>query len=377
MAGLSTLSRTPARRLSARRAVVGLLACGWLAVGLLGAFHYVHYYAVYRGFPVPKTPAGIPEGTIQTVAFQSPAIGRTSQYMVYLPPGYAQAAARGKRYPVLYLLHGYPGKMPVFVNVDAVHVTMNVQIAQHKTPPMILVMPGGKNGVLGADTEWADTPSGNWMSYVMDVVHDVDHRYATIANRAHRGIAGDSEGAYGAVNVALHHVGMFSVLESWGGYFTQTPTGVFAHATPAELAANSPAAYLASLSPEVHRLGLRAWLYQGRLDSMNPALITNFSLALHRAGADVRLGFFPGGHDWGLFRAQTPRMLMAAGRWFKQRPNGHRAGFSHTGRALSEAQLVRIQARRHQRCIALPAGAHMTRACKRYRATHQSLIPRR
>jgi len=28
--------------------------CGWLAVGLLAAFHYVHSYALYRGFPVPK-----------------------------------------------------------------------------------------------------------------------------------------------------------------------------------------------------------------------------------------------------------------------------------------------------------------------------------
>jgi S-formylglutathione hydrolase FrmB len=331
-----------------RRAATGLVACGWLAVGLLGAYHYVHAYAIYRGFPVPSTPAGIPQGKLETVSFSSPAIGRSSRYLVYLPPGYSQAAARGRRFPVLYLLHGYPGKMPVFVNVGAVHVAANVDIARHRMPPVILVMPGGKSGVLGADTEWANTPSGRWMDYVTDVVHDVDRRFATLADRQHRGIAGDSEGAFGAVNVALHHLGMFSVLESWGGYFTETPTGVFANASPAALAANSPAAYVGSLAPRIHRLGLRAWLFQGRTDSQDPAQVRDFSLALHRAGADVRLGFFPGGHDWGLFRAQTPRMLVAAARWFEQRPGTSRARFAHTGSSLSKAALVRIQARRHR-----------------------------
>ena len=357
------------QRLSRRRVLAGVVTCGWLAVGLLGAFHYVHSYAIYRGFPVPSTPAGIPQGRLETVSFRSPAIGRTSRYLVYLPPGYSRAAARGKRFPVLYLLHGYPGKMPVFVNVGAVHVAANVGIAHHTMPPMILVMPGGKSGVLGADTEWADTPSGRWMSYVTDVVHDVDHRFVTMPGRQHRGIAGDSEGAFGAVNIALHHLELFSVLESWGGYFTETPTGVFNGASPAVLRANSPAAYVGSLAPSIRRLGLRAWLFQGRTDTQSPAQIEAFSAALHRAGADVKLGFFPGGHDWGLFRAQTPRMLAAAGRWFSQKP-GRRAGFAHTGSSLSASALARVAARKHARCLALPATRHIKPSCRRYRAAH-------
>jgi enterochelin esterase-like enzyme len=350
-------------RLSRRRAIAGVVACAWLAVGFAGAFHYVHAYAIYRGFPVPETPAGIPRGSLDTVSFPSGAIGRTSRYLVYLPPGYKTAAARGKRYPVMYLLHGYPGKMPVFVNVGAVGVATDVGIAHHTIPPMIIVMPGGKSGVLGADTEWANTPSGNWMGYVTDVVHDVDHRFATIPDRQHRGLAGDSEGAYGAVNVALHHLGLFSVVESWGGYFTQTPTGVFKGASPATLAANSPASYVASLAPQIRRLGLRAWLFQGRTDPASPALVRGFSLALHRAGADVRLGFFPGGHDWGLFRAQTPHMLAAAGRWFEQRPGG-RTRFAHTGRALSATTLHGILARRRANGV---SGYRSAGTCRRSR----------
>jgi enterochelin esterase-like enzyme len=328
-------------------AVLAALAGIWVALGLAGAVAYVHRYAIYRGFPVPATPAGIPRGAIRIETFASEAIGATSRYMVYLPPGYAAQAARGRRYPVLYLLHGYPGKMPVFVNVGAANVASDVAIARHRMRPMILVMPAGKTGTLGADTEWADTPSGRWMSYLGDVVRDVDARFATIPDRRHRGIAGDSLGGYGAMNVGLHDLGSFSVIESWGGYFTQTPTGVFAGATQAQLDAASPAAYVSSLAPRIRRLGLRAWLFQGRTDSHDdPQLMLDFAAQLRAAGAGVNVGFFPGGHDWGLFRAQMPRMLIAASRWFGERPRSRAPWLRQVGRPLPEQSLLRIKAHR-------------------------------
>ncbi len=61
------------------------------------------------------------------------------------------------------------------------------------------------------------------------------------------GHRGPLDGGYGAVNIALRHPSLFSVVESWSGYFTQTPTGPFAGATAAALRANSPAAYLHTL----------------------------------------------------------------------------------------------------------------------------------
>jgi enterochelin esterase-like enzyme len=262
--------------------------------------------------------------------------------------------------------------MPVFINVGAVHVAANVLIHEHKIAPMILVMPAGKTGTLGADTEWADTPSGRWMSYLIDVVHDVDHRFSTYADRQHRGIAGDSLGGYAAMNVGLHHLGDFSVIQSWGGYFTQTPTGVFKGATAASLAENSPASYLASLRRTIHKRGLRTWLFQGRTDSADPALMTGFATQLHDAGADVHVGFFPGGHDWGLFRAQTPRMLVAAGRWFAQKPKSKARppGFKSIGRALPASVLQQITARRQARCLALKPTQHIRPSCRRFRAAH-------
>jgi enterochelin esterase-like enzyme len=320
--------------LSSRRALAGLLALLWLATGLGGACVYVHRYTLYRGFATPHTPAGVHRGRIEDVAFTSHVVTRGTRYLVYLPPRYDAAAARGKRFPVLYLLHGYPGNYRVFVNVANTTVDADVLLARHRIRPMIIVMPAGDQGTLRGDTEWANTPAGRWMDFIVEVVHDVDRRFATIPDRAHRVLAGDSEGAYGAVNIALHHLRLFGGLQSWGGYFTQEPTGPFRGATFADLRANSPAAYVGALAPAIRRLGLRAWLYQGRSDRADPARMYSFAAALRRAGAAVHVRMFAGGHDWGLFRAQMPRMLVAASRWFAH-PVGRRARPARTRTAAS------------------------------------------
>ena len=84
--------------------------------------------------------------------------------------------------------------------------------------------------------------------------------------------------------------------------------------------------YVRVVAPEIRRLGYRAWIYQGQLDSNSPAHIRQMSDLLHAAGAEVHYGFFPGGHDWGLWRAQLPRMLIAASNWFATAAAPGRAG---------------------------------------------------
>jgi enterochelin esterase-like enzyme len=290
-------------------------AVAWLAAGLAGTTAYVREYDAHRGFGTPHTPAGIPQGSLRVVSFHSAAIGRTERYLVYLPPGYAAAAARGARFPVLYLLHGAPGKMTSFTDVGAAQVAANVLIARHRIRPLLLVMPAALEGLHG-DTEWADSPAGRWMDDVVDVVHDVDRRFATLRRRADRGIGGDSEGAYGAVNVALHHLGLFGVVESWSGYYWQTRSTVFARSPEAAIEANSPAAEVRWLGPRIRALGLRAYLFEGRQDVTDPAQMLHFAAHLRRDGAHVVVRFPPGGHDWALWRAQTPHMLTVAARWF-------------------------------------------------------------
>jgi enterochelin esterase-like enzyme len=306
------------------RALLALLLAAWLGAGIAGLTVYVHRYWLYRGFPPPVTPAGIPQGTVREVHFYSQALGQERKYLIYLPPGYAAQAAVGRRFPVMYLLHAPPGRPDGFLQAGALGVDSNVLLYRHQIRPVIFVIPYGHSGTYGNDTEWANAAAGPYENFVLDVMRNVDRRFATIANRQGRGLAGLSEGGYGAINIGLHHLRDFSVIESWSGYYAQTPTGSFVHASAAQLAANSPTLYVPRLSREIHRLGVRVYLYQGVRDEIRPWRIRRFSRELFNAGAYVQWGFFPGGHDWGLWRHQTPHMLRVASQWFSTPPRADR-----------------------------------------------------
>src|SRR4051812_45386747 len=47
----------------------------------------------------------IPRGKLDTVSYQSKTVGVARKAIVYTPPGFS----KGKKYPVLYLLHGIGG----------------------------------------------------------------------------------------------------------------------------------------------------------------------------------------------------------------------------------------------------------------------------
>ena len=285
--------------------------CAVLGSGVYGAWSYAHSYMVYRGFGPPQNPPGVRAGKLLTGHFYSRAMHQRRAYRIYLPPGYARAAARGVRFPVIYLLHGAPGSPDLFVNVAAATVAADTLVARQGMPPMILVMVDGRDGTFRSDTEWADTPKGNFESLVMDVVRSVDSRYATAPNRLHRAIAGNSAGGYGAVNIALRHLSTFSVAESWSGYFTQSRTGPFTHAPLAKVAANSPLAYVTRMRAKLARRPLDTLIYSGRTDpATKPSQL--FAARLRAAGGHVTLRLYTGRHDWRLWRAQTPMALRFA-----------------------------------------------------------------
>ncbi len=291
--------------------VLAVLAVAWLVVGGLGVWAYGHDYYRYRGFGAPRDPAGVAPGRLITVRFFSPALRARRAYDVYLPPGYTRAAARGVRFGVLYLLHGSPGWPRLFVDAGNLGVAMDVLVARQQIRPFLVVMPDGRDGSYKSDTEWADTPHGRYESFVLDVVHAVDRRWPTIADRAHRGLAGNSEGAYAAVNLALRHLDVFGTVESWSGYFTQAPSGPFKHADRAALIANSPALSVGSRAAQLARLPLHALLYGGAQDP-DTRQLAPFAARLRAAGADVTARIYRGRHDWRLWRAQTPAMLRYA-----------------------------------------------------------------
>jgi S-formylglutathione hydrolase FrmB len=298
----------------------------WLVVGLIGAWTYGHHYYLYRGFPRPKDPAGVSRGRLVAVRFFSPALGSRREYTIYLPAGYSRAASRGRRFPVLYLLHGSPAQPSEFVEAGDLAVAADVAFSRRHVPPFLIVIPDGRDGTYASDTEWADRPHGRYSSFVLDTVRAVDARWATLPDRHDRAIGGLSEGAYGAMNVALHNLRVFGAVEAWSGYYTQTPTGPFSGASRAELAANSPAEYVPALAAQLRALPLRAFIYGGAQDPDTLQLVP-FATQLRAAGARVVARIYPGRHDWRLWRGQMPHMLAWTGQTFA----GARSRMTHGG----------------------------------------------
>ena len=315
-----------------RRQVLAVaVALSVILTGLAGAYGYVQDYSQHRGF---VTLARLPRagaGRLLNVNFYSQSLHRRAYYLAYLPPGYTSS----KRYPVLYLLHGMPGRPQVFIDIANMDVRFDNQLSEGHLRPMILVFPDGRiGGSTYSDSEWANTAAGLYENYVLEVVGEVDHRFATLARPQDRVIGGFSAGAYGAINIALHHPGAFSSVESWSGYFTQTRTGAFAPARRTALEYNSPLSYAASLR---HRLRLRVFMFVGRDDQSSRQLVP-MATVLRRAGATVRYAIDRGGHDWQVWYPRLNQMLVLASRdvtrpWRASppRPSPRRGSFDRRG----------------------------------------------
>lgn len=294
-------------------AVLGLAL--FVGVGVVGAYRYVDNYWLYRGFAPPHDATFVTaRGTAQRFYLASPALGGRRQPIdVYLPPGYAAHPQR--RYPVLYLLHGVPGRPGAFLATVRMGVVQDELVALHRARPMILVMPFGSTSSF-TDKEWANGVGKNegWETFLArDVVHAIDARYRTIRAGRGRAIAGLSEGGYGALNIAVHHPGEFRVVESWSGYQHADDIGsVFGHRQRL-LQANSPELTIGQVANRLRRLHTTFWFYAGTTDW---ALKQNRAFAGELARLRLRHLFFVvrGGHDWAIWRGSAARAYLAASR---------------------------------------------------------------
>jgi enterochelin esterase-like enzyme len=292
-----------------------LASVAFVALGGRGLYSYVDNFWVYRGFAPPSDPASVTiRGATERFYVASAAIGGRSQPVdVYLPPGYA--THRQKRYPVFYLLHGVPGRPGAFLQTVRMGVVEDILVARHKIQPMILVMPFGSTGSF-TDKEWANGIGRNegWETFLAnDVVRAVDARYRTIPDGAHRALGGLSEGGYGALNIGIHHPGLFRVLESWSGYaHADNIASIFGH-RPSVLRLNSPADQLAARAAALRAHHDFVWLYSGATDPLR-ADNQRFAQALRRNQVPFRFSLPHGGHDWALWRGQASNALLAASR---------------------------------------------------------------
>ena len=281
--------------------------------GALGVYRYLDNYWLYRGFPPPRDPAFVRDkGTVERIYVASAALGGRRQPVdVYLPPGYATHPRA--HYPVFYLLHGIPGRPGAFLQTVRMGVVEDVLLARHRVRPMILVMPFGSTGSF-TDKEWANgvRPHEGWETFVSrDLVKAVDGRYRTIRSGGARAIGGLSEGGYGALNIGLHHPGLFRVIESWSGYEQADNVRSIFGGNPALLRWNSPASVIATRARTLRADHGFIWFYTASGDTMR-AQNASFARQLRALRVPHKFVIHRGGHDWALWRAQAANALLAA-----------------------------------------------------------------
>jgi S-formylglutathione hydrolase FrmB len=232
----------------------------------------------------------------------SVALGGSVHALVVLPQGYPTS---GKRYPVVYFLHGLPGSPSSYRGSAWV-----AEVAARVGPSIIVEPQGARDG--DSDAEYLDWGTNrNWSTYLTrELPRYIDSHFRTIRSRSGRAIVGISAGGYGAAMLGLNDLDEFSVIESWSGYFHATdPSGTKAIAAPASANVHN---LLARLAADEQRRATFLGFYIGKADSRFLVENEQFADELTRAGIQHTFALYDGAHENALWRRQAERWLRLA-----------------------------------------------------------------
>jgi len=232
-------------------------------------------------------------GSVWSVEIHNSFVSTSRRSYVYLPRYRPHV-----RFPAAYLLHGFPGSPFTFIRASRIAYVADHLIEARELRPLIVVMPvAGRT--LHYDGEWA----GPWEKFVVDdVVPWTDAHLPTIAAARGRAIGGLSAGGFGAVDIALRHLGLFSTAEAWAGYFHPLQDGPFRHAKRSELLASDPTLLAERFAPTLKRQRVRIFLAAGIQDPVDVRRAQDFSAELTRLGVDHVVVLRPGAHHESFWR---------------------------------------------------------------------------
>jgi enterochelin esterase family protein len=259
---------------------------------------------------------------LENQSFRSAALGRELRYAIYLPPGYDYDQ---RHYLTVYLLHGYSGDHTNWVRLGEAARTADSLIGADSIPPVILVMPDGRNSWY-VDSDPGSGSGAYETAIVEDLIRHIDGQYRTISERRGRMIAGLSMGGYGALHLAFKHPELFGAAASLSGaLWTGEPDrlglleGAFGEPFDPEVwARENPFAWVSR--PKELDLRLPTYLTVGDDDRL--ALYrgaVDFYAALARAEMRAELRITDGGHGWGVWAAALRETLLFFSQVFQSR----------------------------------------------------------
>ncbi len=156
----------------------------------------------------------VPHGQIRQILFPSNSTNTSRRAYVYTPPDYDRNLT--KRYPVLYLQHGWGEDETGWPNQGKTNLIMDNLIAEGKIRPFIIVMTYGMTN---------DTKIGGLRNFdikpfqtvlVDELIPYIDVHFRTLPDQPHRAMAGLSMGGFETRLIILEnldtfsHIGLFS-----------------------------------------------------------------------------------------------------------------------------------------------------------------------
>ncbi len=165
----------------------------------------------------------VPHGNVQQVLFPSPSTNTSRRAFVYTPPGYSKDAS--KRYPVLYLQHGWGEDETAWSNQGHANLIMDNLIADGKIDPFIIVMTYGMTNEVKFGG-LRDFKIDAFQAVLLDeLIPYVDANFRTLSDKDNRAMAGLSMGGMETHSITLNRPEVFS-------YYALLSGGVY---TPEEL----------------------------------------------------------------------------------------------------------------------------------------------
>jgi enterochelin esterase-like enzyme len=204
----------------------------------------------------------VPHGNVQQVLFPSKSTNSTKRAWVYTPPDYDKDST--KRFPVLYLQHGWGEDETAWWNQGHANLIMDNLLAEGKTKPFLIVMtygmtnegfrPGARRGPAGAAAPGQTAPAGTTPApngganptpvtraaaapaggqrgglgglgnnpgfeavLVDELIPYIDAHFRTLSDQPHRAMAGLSMGGAETHSITLKHLDKFSHIGLFSG----------------------------------------------------------------------------------------------------------------------------------------------------------------
>ena len=144
---------------------------------------------------------------VDTIQVFSPSMNKNIKTCVIVPDNYKKSK---KKFPVVYLLHGYSGNYATWVKSFK-------EVSQQVDRYGFIAI-----GVDGNYSSWYFNspidPTFKYETYIIDeLVPFIDKKYKTIARREGRAISGLSMGGHGSLYLSLKHQDVFGAAGSMSG----------------------------------------------------------------------------------------------------------------------------------------------------------------